>query len=141
MGKNYRSIVPEEHYRYLYGPKAIPSGVYVDLGFCPSHSGLSAMQSQTLFGFLLPDDTDKAAQVQRDLYNITLAVGPMLLRTIYFPLPRYSVVASPPFEGEAKRLHPSPGSCSLGFRSHCEHSIEFESHAYFRADNGPCVEA
>ena len=139
-GTIYRSTVPEEHYRHLYEQKEIPSGVYVDLALCPSHSGLSALQSQTLIGFLLPEDLGLAAQVQRDLYNITLAVGPVLLRTIYFPLHRYTVATPPSFEGGARRLHPNTGPCLLGFRQHCEHPINFEAHAYFVADSGPCVE-
>ncbi len=139
-GTNYRSVVPKEHYRLLYKHKEIPSGVYVDLGLCPSHSGLSALQSQTLIGSLLPEDFGVAAQAQRDLYNITLAVGSVLLRTIYFPLQRYSVVTPPSFGGGARRLHPSTG-CLLGFSQHCEHPIDFEAHAYFVADNGPRVEA
>lgn len=140
-GTNYRSIVPEEHYRHLYEQKEIPSGIYVDLGLCPSHSGVSALQSQTLIGFLLPEDSGIAAHVQRDLYNITLAVGPVLLRTIYFPLHRYTVATPPAFGGGARRLHPRAGSCPLDFSQYCKHPIDFEAHACFEAGNGPRVDA
>lgn len=134
-GSNYRNIVPGEHYRHLYENRKIPSGVYVDLGLCPSHSGLSGLQSQTLIGFLLPEHSGMATEVQRGLYNITLAVGPMLLRTIYFPLHRYTVATPPSFSGGARRLHPSVGSCSLDFSQLCEHPINFETHAYFVSDD------
>jgi hypothetical protein len=139
-GTNYRCIVPKEHYQYLYKEKKIPPGVYVDLGLCPSHSGLSALQSQTLLGFLLSEDAGAVTQLQRHLYNITLAVGPLLLRTIYFPLRGYTVLTTPSLAGGTRRLHPSAG-CSLKFTQHCEHPIDFETDAYFVANNGSNTEA
>jgi hypothetical protein len=133
-GTNYRSIVPKEHYRYLYEVRKIPPGVYIDLGLCPSHSSLSALQSQTLLGFLLPEDASATTKLQQHLYNITLAVGPLLLRTIHFPHQSYAVLASPSFESGTQRLYPSAG-CSLKFTQHCQHPSDFESEAYFVASN------
>jgi len=139
-GTNYRSIVPPAHYRYLYEKKGIPPGVYVDIGLCPTHSGLSGLQSQTLSGFLLPEDSSAAAEIQRDLYNIVLAVGRLLLRTIHFPLHHYTVAIPPSFGGGVRRLHPGTG-CRLDFSQYCNHPTDFELHALYVANNGSSVEA
>ena len=139
-GTNYRSIVPRAHYRYLYEERSIPPGVFVDIGLCSTHSALSGLQSQTLMGFLKAEDVGRAAEIQRDLYNIVLAVGRLLLRTIYFPLPGYTVAVPESFRGGVRRIHPSVG-CLLDFSQYCNHPREFELHAHYVADHGTQVEA
>lgn len=140
-GTNYRTVIPEGHYRHLYQTKDIPPNVYVDMALCPSHAALAGLQSQTLMGFLRPEDAGLAIQVQQELYNVTLAIGPLLLRTIYFPLHGYTVATHESFIGGARRLHPFEGPCSLQFTQHCDHPVDFEAKAYFVAVESLRIEA
>lgn len=138
-GTNYRNIVPPRHYRHLYEKQSIPPGVFVDMGLCSNHSTLSGLQSQTLMGVLNVEDLGRVAEVHRNLYNIVLVVGRLLLRTVYFPLPGYTVDVPESFRGGVRRIHPGMG-CRLDFSQNFNDPMEFELHAHFVADHGAQVE-
>ena len=127
---NYRKIVPETHYTYLYDHRAVAPAVYVDAAICPMHKGLSGRQSQTLFGFVKPGDTSQTIS-SAGLYNIVLAIESILLRVIYFPLQGYKVRAAPTAAAQTFRLHPQDHlQPVLPLESYADYG-QFELDAYF----------
>lgn len=101
---NYRKIVPERHYHHLFLHQSLPDGVWVDAALCPSHRALSALQSQAVNGLLKPEDLPRQRKFALEAYNIVLAVGPLLLRVIHFPLPGYEIVPVPGAVNRVRRL-------------------------------------
>ena len=128
----YRQIVPPDHFRHLYEHRSIPEGIYVDLAFVDSHHGLSGLQSQTLPGFVRGVDQGNAAEIQNGIYNITLAIGPLLLRVVYFQNPAYTVSIPDGLELKIARIHPSQiGGVSINLSQPYSHPHQIELDAIF----------
>lgn len=129
---NYRQIVPSAHFRHLYEHRSIPEGIYVDLAFVNSHHGLSGLQSQTLAGFVRGVDQVNAAEVQDGIYNITLAIGSLLLRVICFQNHAYTVSIPDGLELKIVRIHPSQtAGVSINLSQTYSHPSQIELDAIF----------
>ena len=132
IGTNYRRIVPAEHFRYLYENRSIPPGVFVDLGLCPTHSGLTGLQSQTLVG-MMPGDRQELFETRKSqIYNVILAIGPLLLRTINVPMEGFWLLADDEAPERSVRLHPREVPHTEPHGSYKD-MTEFEMSGSFRA--------
>jgi len=124
---NYRKIVPADHYAHLYNNRTVAPEVYVDAAICPTHKGLSGLQSQTFLGFMKPGYTMSAGR-----YNIVLAIESLLLRIIYFPLSGYDIIPTPDAATRTFRLHPCTPRQNSSLDFYVDYR-EFEFGAYFAA--------
>jgi hypothetical protein len=126
---NYRKIVPASHYKYLYANRAVAPRVYVDAAICPTHKGLSGLQSQTLAGLVKHGGAAQSV-LSAGLYNVVLAVESLLMRVIYFASQGYEVLPAPDAAARVLRLHPRTSWSDSSTETYTDYR-DFALDAYF----------
>ena len=90
-----------------------------------------------MFGFVREVDQGNAAEILNEIYNITLAIGPLLLRVIYFQHPAYTVSIPDGLELKIARIHPSQiGGVSTDLSQTYPHLLNIELDAVFHEYDG-----
>jgi len=103
---NYRRIVPDDHFRFLYMQQAIPPLVVVDSARFETNRRLTSLQSQHFIGVVEGDSNQALDQIRNSSYNIVLAVGCLGLRVVHFPLRGHHLVSDFEQKKRTRRLWP-----------------------------------
>ena len=88
---NYRQLVPLDHFQALYEGE-VPKNVHVNLGFTSSEDRM-CLQSQSNLAF---GDAAEVMAAAQHSYRISLQLGHLLLRAVYFPLTNIRQTKSKP---------------------------------------------
>lgn len=112
---NFRRIVPEEHFRYLFEKRQIVPGVCVDIGRTPVVQqfhimGLDSIQSQTQSVCIRPEDERRfEGRTDGVEYRILLWIGWLVFRVVYVSWPDYKLLLDVQDPARMRRLHPKEG--------------------------------
>lgn len=130
-GTNYRMIVPAEHFALLHDKRSIAESTFIDLAVCPASRRLGAVQSQMATGLVTRGDEGMIAAALSNVYNITLGVGPLLLRVVHLPFVGYEVKSFLAGGRQALRLWPNPNAVTFSLENVVENLHDFGSSTFF----------
>src|SRR5688572_7184046 len=89
---NYRRIVPQAHFEYLYANRQVPLSVVVDTAHLGGNEGVTSTQSQHFVGAVSGDTEGALSQIRTSGYNIALGVGALAFRVVHLPVPNHVVL-------------------------------------------------
>jgi hypothetical protein len=112
-GSNYRKIIPENHFQYLFNQQSILDGVLFDIAFLKnSVDGIEWRQSQN-FALLGKGENIEGKRIySKDSYIFGLAINKLLFRVVYWP--DYSVEVNPRKSLSMERFFPRDKKIQFG---------------------------
>ena len=91
-GSNYRRIINESNFKYLYQNRAIITGTHFDIAFSKRKlKGVEWRQSQNFAILGTEKDLNNTRHFRRDSYIIGLSLNRVLFRVTFWPDPQGNV--------------------------------------------------
>jgi hypothetical protein len=86
---NYRHLVPEQDFEFLYKHRSVPAGRHIEIAFCP-HETTSEFRTRMspIKMFVIASELDKTAisrEVDRSSYVLTMQMGKLLIQVVGLP--------------------------------------------------------